>query len=105
VSCVFSGNKELLDEDYFSQGGVAVRHSFVDAPVNWPTCKTAELQFVSPDQNNYLLAPNALASNGFEVALPEWANLNHNGHTPRLPGILSDPVRLMNGQVHHANNK
>jgi len=95
VSCVFSGNKELLDEDYFSDGGVTVRHSLVDAPTDWPTCKTAELQFVSPDQNNYLLEPNALASNGFEVVAPEWMKLNGNGHAPKLPGILTNPINLL----------
>jgi len=98
VSCVFSGNKELLDEDYFSDGGVAVRHSLVDAAMDWPTCQTAEMHFVAPEQNNYLLEPSTLASNGFEVQLPEWMNLNGNGHTlsrPAGPGIFSDPVRLL----------
>ncbi|MGH7493839.1 MAG: CotH kinase family protein [bacterium] len=104
-NCVFSGNKKLLDEDYFSEGGVVVRHSLVDEPVDWPTCKTAELQFVSPEQNNYLLEPNAPANDGFEVSLPDWANLNHNGHTPKLPGIFLDPVRLRSDQHNpHASN-
>jgi hypothetical protein len=98
VSCVFSGNKKLLDEDYFSAGGVEVRHSLVDAQVNWPACQTAEMRFVAPEQNNYLLEPGTSASNGFEVNLPEWVNLNGNGHAPSRPagpGIFTDPVRLL----------
>jgi hypothetical protein len=72
----------------------------VDVPVDWPTCKTVALQFVSPDQNNYLLQPNALANNGFEAVAPEWVKLNHNGHAPKLPGIFTNPINLTNG---HAN--
>jgi hypothetical protein len=57
-----------------------------------------ELRFVGPEKNNYLLDPDALASNGFEVVVPEWANLNNNGQAPKFPGIFSDPVRLLNNQ-------
>jgi hypothetical protein len=88
----------LLEEDYFSRDGVEVRNSLVDVPVNWPACKTTEVRFVAPDQNNYLLEPKVLASGGFDVSLPEWAHLSDNGHTPsRLagPGIFSNPVRLL----------
>jgi hypothetical protein len=42
-----------------------------------------------------MLEPSVLAGNGFEVQLPEWANMNGNGHTPKMPGIFSDPVRLL----------
>jgi len=98
VSCVFYQNKKLFDEDYFSKNQIVVRNSLLDVPVEWPTCKTMELRFVAPEKNNYLLEPNAFASNGFEVVVPEWATLNNNGHAPKLPGIFSDPVRLMNGR-------
>lgn len=96
VSCVFYGNKKLFDEDYFSKNQINVSSSLFDVPMEWGTCKTMELHFVAPEKNNYLLDPNALASNGFEVVVPEWANLNNNGQTPKLPGIFSDPVRLLN---------
>jgi CotH kinase protein/Right handed beta helix region len=98
VSCIFSGNKDLLEEDYFSHGGVEVRNSLFDVPVNWPGCKTTELRFVAPEQNNYLLEPSVLASDGFEVSMPEWAHLSGNGHAPQLPGIFSNPVRLFDGR-------
>jgi|GEM_PF-3488178 len=97
INCVFADNGALVQEDYFSKNQVTVRHSLVDATTNWPTCQTAEMRFIAPEQNNYLLEPNKLASNGFEVSLPEWASLNHNGHTPRLPGIFTNPVSLLNG--------
>jgi len=96
VSCVFYQNKKLFDEDYFSQNQIVVRNSLFDVPMEWPTCKTMELRFIDPEKNNYLLEPNAFASNGFEVTVPEWANLNNNGHAPKLPGIFSDPARLLN---------
>jgi hypothetical protein len=98
ASCVFYQNKKMLDEDYFSRNQVAVNNSLLDVPMEWASCKTMELHFIAPEKNNYLLNPNALASNGFEVTVPEWANLNNNGHAPKLPGIFSDPVRLMNSQ-------
>lgn len=98
VNCVFFGNKKMLSDDYFSKGGLEVRQSVFDTQVEWPTCKTAEIRFMAPEQGNYLLEPNTLASDGLEVTLPEWANLNTNGHTPKLPGIFSNPVRLMNSQ-------
>jgi hypothetical protein len=97
VSCVFYENGELLQEDYFSKNQVVVRHSLVDAATNWPTCQTAEMRFFAPAQHNYLLAPNALASNGFQAPLPEWVNLNGNGHAPFRPagpGIFTNPVSL-----------
>ncbi len=94
VSCVFADNGTLLEEDYFSKNQVSVRHSLVDAATNWPTCQTAEMRFVAPEQHNYLLEPSTLANNGFQVSLPEWMNLNGNGHTPRLPGIFTNPVSL-----------
>ncbi len=97
ISCVFSRNQTLCQEDYFSKGQIVVRYSLVDVPVDWPTCKTAEVRFAAPGQNNYLLEPSTVAGNGIEIFLPEWANLNHNGHAPSRPagpGIFANPVSL-----------
>jgi hypothetical protein len=99
VNCVFFENGTLLQEDYFSEGQVKVRHSLVDVPVDWPTCKTTEIRFVAPEQGNYILEPATVAGNGFEVSLPDWANLNVNGHSPRLPGIFTNPTGRLNGQL------
>lgn len=98
VSCVFYQNKAMLSEDYFSKNQIAVRNSLLDVPTEWPTCKMAEMLFVAPDQNNYVLDPRTLADDGFEVTLPDWAGVEGNGHAPKLPGIYSDPVRLLNNQ-------
>jgi len=97
VSCVFSGNKKLLSEDYFSKDGIVVRNSLADTAMDWPACKTLTLRFVAPAQNNYLLEPGTLAGEVFETTRPEWANLNANAQALRLPGIFTNSASLGEG--------
>jgi spore coat protein CotH len=101
VNCVFSGNKELLQEDYFSREKVKVSHSLVDEQIDWPTCVTTAIRFVSPETGNYLLAPpqSGVIGDGFMISLPEWAGLNGNGPAPRLPGIFTNAASQLNGQA------
>jgi hypothetical protein len=89
VNCVFSGNKKLLQEDYFSKGLVTVTNALVDQPVNWPTSKTTDIRFVAPEQENYVIEPTTVAGNGYTVAKPEWLTMENNGYLPQQPGIFT----------------
>jgi len=103
VNCVFSGNTELFTEDYFSQNKIAIRNSLLDVPVKWPTCKTAEIQFVDREQQNFALDAATLTGNGFEMLMPEWLPATSNGVAHKVPGIFSQRSLLMHAEATPAN--
>ncbi len=89
VNSVFSGNTNLLEEDYFSRNHVSVEHSLVDQIVDWPTCKTTDIQFVDPANDNYLIEPLSVMGNGFYLAEPDWFKSSNYNQTIQHPGIFT----------------
>jgi hypothetical protein len=87
VNSVFSGNRALLEEDYFSKGKVAVQNSLLDAPVDWPTCRTTSIRFVNPQNENFMIEPLSIVGNGFHLAEPDWLK-NYLHHPAPQPGIF-----------------
>ena len=72
VNCIFAGNKELLQQDYFSHGNIKISHSLVDAEVDWPDCKKID-EF--PGAENVLpIQPASITvdKDRFRLAEPEW---------------------------------
>ncbi len=86
---IFYRNRELINEDYFSKGKVVLKHSLIDQEVSEPTNKFAKIEFISPGQNNYLLDPRAVMSNGFKVKLPRWLKGNIDELPSENPGVFS----------------
>jgi len=101
VNSVFSGNQELLKEDYFSKNQVTIKNSLVDRDVDWESCETVRIKFLSPEQNDFSVDPGSIPGIDFRLAHPDWLRSANgsNGHT--LPGIfLKDPYgkyRASNG--------
>ncbi len=89
INSVFVGNEQLLTEDYFSSGKVAVSHALTDVPVSWPASRNASVRFVDPEGGDFTLDPRSVMGNGFELARPKW--LEELGLVPdaRQPGILT----------------
>lgn len=92
VNCVFSGNKTLLQEDYFSKNRVLVRHSLLDVAGDWPTCKTARIRFADAEHENYLLQPGVYEGNGYRMDEPDWALPGLPQDAPRRPGVVSASI-------------
>lgn len=88
VNSVFSGNKLLLEDDYFSKGKVSVQNSLVDTPVNWPTCHVTSIRFVDPQNENFMIDPLSIMGNGFHLSEPDWLKASMNGATVQQPGIF-----------------
>ena len=96
VNNVFSGNKILLEEDYFSKGQVLLQSSLVDGETTLcPSCQTAVVRFRSPNVGDYRLASATHEGNGFAMVRAVWAKaeLDANGSRPPQAGIFS---QLMN---------
>ncbi len=87
LNCVFDGNQELVQEDYFSAGKVMVRNSLTDSDTEWTASRTATIKFVAPNRNNYVLDPHSLPRDGFATTLPEWLKNQGNGISLGRPGI------------------
>jgi parallel beta-helix repeat protein len=90
VNNVFSGNKVLLQEDYFSRGQISQQSSLLDrAGPSCSTCQTTEIRFLSSERGDYRLAPAALEGHGFVPASASWAGDEFNGLRPQQPGIFA----------------
>ncbi|MFQ5649796.1 MAG: right-handed parallel beta-helix repeat-containing protein [bacterium] len=89
VNCVFSGNQELLTEDYFSKGRMIIKSSLSDVTTDWEASRTAKIQFLAPEQNNYVLHSQSMPSDGFAMTYPEWLSGQGNGFSLQQPGIYS----------------
>ncbi|MBI5031570.1 MAG: CotH kinase family protein [Chloroflexi bacterium] len=93
INNVFSGNKTLLEEDYFSRGLIKLHHSLVDKPADCRTCQGADIRFRSPETGDYRLVP-AILPGGFAPVQTEWTKFDGMGDLPQLPGIFTNPPAL-----------
>jgi len=92
VNNVFSGNKKLLSEDYFSKGLVTMKSSWVDAEMpGCAGCQKTTVRFRAPEKEDYRLIPAGQNGNGFALATVEWAAkpVESAGVMPELPGIVT----------------
>jgi len=89
LNCVFTMNRNLLHEDYFSRGGVKVAHSMTDVETDWETNKAAQIRFVAPDQDNFLLEGETVSTDGFTTTRPAWLGQDAKFASASLPGIFS----------------
>jgi spore coat protein CotH len=94
VNSVFYENKSLLEEDYFSKTKVSVQYSLLDAQVNWPTCKTTDIRFIDPQNQNFLVEPLSIMGNGFNLSQPEWLKSNMKNGSIHQPGIFSQTLLI-----------
>jgi hypothetical protein len=91
VNCVFSANIQIVQEDYFSRGGVTIEHSLVDMPLDHQTDNVlvAPIQFAAPDSQNFLLSGTFAGEKAVDLAFPTWYRPTIRTGDVRYPGILT----------------
>ncbi len=88
VNIVFSGNQTLLQEDYFSQGQVAIQNSMTDDQTGCQTCGFANISFQDPQAGDFRLETGAIGAGVFTLAKPDWLVVEGSGPLPELPGVF-----------------
>lgn len=88
LNSVFSGNKELVNEDYFSQGKVSILSSLVDLETpRCQNCRVTNARFRALNNGDYRLAKET----DFALVNTEWTKsfLESKGLHPESPGVIS----------------
>lgn len=94
VNCVFSGNEEMIEEDYFSKGKVKVISSISDKPIPGQLEQATAIQFAGAERNDYLLAPLFGQQFATQLAYPQWLPEEFKQQALAAPGIFSNtPMR------------
>lgn len=94
VNCVFSGNEEMIEEDYFSKGKIKVYSSVSDKPIPGQIEQATAIEFAGAERNGYLLAPLFGQRFAAELAYPEWLPEEFKPQALAAPGIFPNiPVR------------
>jgi parallel beta-helix repeat protein len=89
VNCVFSENKTLLEEDYFSVGKIKIEASLADQPTDWKSGSRANIRFANADQRDYQLESTFVHRNNFKLIFPDWFPKTFNIEEIKHPGIFS----------------
>ena len=89
VNCVFSGNEELVTEDYFSAGQVKIKSSLADVAAEWLAQPPARIQFVDSRAAKFQLLGQPAGSNSLELKFPEWFPEAVNKALIKGPGVFS----------------
>jgi hypothetical protein len=98
VNCVFAGNQTLLQEDYFSKNLVTFDQNISDDSLTQQHGKSVSMpiQFVAPEQQNYILSPAFAEKNGIGRALPQWYPAEIDHKEIAAPGIYSQIAEVKN---------
>jgi parallel beta-helix repeat protein len=94
INSVFCENHVLLDEDYFSKGGIKLASSLADEPVDFPRCRVGRIQFRSSERGDYRVAPETLNQLNFEPATAAWLEPDANANSAGMPGIFTLPPSI-----------